>query len=204
MFDIADNGRVRTLTINNPERKNAIDAAGWVPIVVSVAGVVLISLARQGVSGLALLRSGLNRAAGIGLLSGLFFAFASLFLRRASLSLGDPDFLTSASMTLVTVVTIQVVLLGGYVLKTRAGELAAIGRAWKACIFVGLTSAIGSAGWFTAMPIQNVAYVRALGQIELVFTFAASYLIFKEKTNRTEFAGILLVGGGIVLLLLGR
>src|SRR3546814_5389807 len=98
--------------------------------VVSVAGVVLISLARQGVSGMALLRSGLNRAAGIGVLSGLFFAFSSLFLRRASLSLGDPDFLASASTTLVTVVSMPVVLLGGWVLATRAGELAAkIGRA---------------------------------------------------------------------------
>jgi 2-(1,2-epoxy-1,2-dihydrophenyl)acetyl-CoA isomerase len=29
MFDIADTGRVRTVTINNPDRKNAINNAGW-------------------------------------------------------------------------------------------------------------------------------------------------------------------------------
>ncbi len=29
MFDIADTGRVRTLTINNPERKNAIPTSEW-------------------------------------------------------------------------------------------------------------------------------------------------------------------------------
>src|SRR3546814_17941909 len=83
-----------------------------------------------------LLRSGLNRAAGIGVLSGLFFAFSSLFLRRASLSLGDPDSLATAPTTLVTVVSKQVVLLGGWVLATRSGALTAIARAWTACVFV--------------------------------------------------------------------
>jgi drug/metabolite transporter (DMT)-like permease len=61
---------------------------------------------------------------------------------------------------------------------------------------------IASAGWFTAMTIQNAAYVRALGQIELVFTFTAAVFFFRERPNRTEVIGILLVIGGILLLLL--
>lgn len=179
----------------------AIDAAGWVAIIVSVAGVVLISLAKQGVSGLALIRSGLNRAAGIGVLSGLGFALSSLFLRQASLSLGDPDFLTTASMTLVTVVSIQTVALGAYILATRAHELPAMGRAWKACVFVGLTSAIGSGGWFTAMTIERAAYVKAVGQIEFVFAILVSTLFFRERSSPRELVGMSLVGGGIVVLL---
>ncbi|EDP65801.1 membrane protein [alpha proteobacterium BAL199] len=180
----------------------AIDTAGWIAIVISVVGVVLISLAKQGVSGMALIRSGLNKAAGIGVLSGLFFALASLFLRRASLSLGDPDFLTTASMTLVTVVSIQTVLLGGYILATRANELPTIGRAWKACLFVGLTSAIGSGGWFTAMTIERAAYVKAMGQIEFVFAIAVSTLIFRERSTARELVGMSLVAVGIIVLLL--
>ena len=61
---------------------------------------------------------------------------------------------------------------------------------------------LASAGWFTAMTIQNAAYVRALGQIELLFTFAASIFLFHERPNRTEVIGIVLVVGGILLLLL--
>ena len=57
-------------------------------------------------------------------------------------------------------------------------------------------------GWFTAMTIQNVAYVRALGQIELVFTFIASTVFFKEKSTGTEIVGIVLIVVGILLLLL--
>jgi len=43
--------------------------------------------------------------------------------------------------------------------------------------------------------------VRALGQVELLFTFIATTLVFKEKVTPVEGAGIALVVGGIVLLL---
>ncbi len=52
--------------------------------------------------------------------------------------------------------------------------------------------------------MQNAAYVRALGQIELVFTFAASVFFFREKTNRIEVVGIALVVAGILVLILVR
>ena len=45
--------------------------------------------------------------------------------------------------------------------------------------------------------------MRALGQIELVFTFIASTLIFREKSTRLEIVGIVLIVTGIVTLLLG-
>ena len=52
------------------------------------------------------------------------------------------------------------------------------------------------------MTIQNAAYVRALGQIELVFTFIASTLFFRERTTPIELLGIALVISGILILLL--
>lgn len=180
----------------------AIDLAGWLAIVISVLGVVIISIARQGVSGWALVRSVFNRAAGIGVLSGLLFAFASLCLRQGSLSLGHPNFLVSASTTLVTVILMQTVSLGAFILWTRRHELKAIATTWKACLFVGLTSAIGSGGWFTAMTIERAAYVKALGQIEFVFAIAVSTLVFKERSTARELFGMSLVAAGILVLLL--
>ena len=53
------------------------------------------------------------------------------------------------------------------------------------------------------MTLQNAAYVRALGQIELVFTFIASYLFFKEKSNFSELLGIIVLVVGILILLMG-
>ena len=52
------------------------------------------------------------------------------------------------------------------------------------------------------MSIQNAALVRAVGQIELVFTIGASVLIFREKILRLELIGIFLVVVGIIVLLL--
>jgi drug/metabolite transporter (DMT)-like permease len=57
-------------------------------------------------------------------------------------------------------------------------------------------------GWFTAMAMQQVAYVRALGQIELIFTFISAVFIFKERINRMEVAGCVLIVTGILFLLL--
>ena len=62
---------------------------------------------------------------------------------------------------------------------------------------------LGSVCWFTAFTIQDAAHVRALGQIELLFTFIATTLFFHEKVDRREVIGIALVLCGIVLLVLG-
>jgi drug/metabolite transporter (DMT)-like permease len=53
-----------------------------------------------------------------------------------------------------------------------------------------------------AMTLQQAAIVKALAQIELIFTFASSVFFFKEHINRTEIAGCALIVAGILLLLL--
>ena len=82
------------------------------------------------------------------------------------------------------------------------GQLGAVLRSWRVSGWVGFSGMLASAGWFTAMTIQNAAYVRALGQIELVFTFIASTLFFGERTTPVELLGILLVISGILVLVL--
>ena len=62
---------------------------------------------------------------------------------------------------------------------------------------------LGSVGWFTAMALQNAAYVRAVGQVELIFTFLTSVIVFKEKVTVNEIFGTVLIVGGILVLLFG-
>ena len=69
---------------------------------------------------------------------------------------------------------------------------------------VGLAGRLASIAWFTAFTMQNAAYVRALGQVELVFTFIASVFLFREKTSWLEVLGILFVVAAILILILGR
>jgi drug/metabolite transporter (DMT)-like permease len=54
------------------------------------------------------------------------------------------------------------------------------------------------------MAMYNAAYVRALGQVELLFTLAASVLFFGEKVTRREVGGMALVVGGLILMILFR
>ena len=52
------------------------------------------------------------------------------------------------------------------------------------------------------MTLENAAYVRAVGQIELVFAFAASVLFFRERPTPAESLGIALIMVGVVVLVL--
>ena len=180
----------------------ALAGAGWVAVAMGALGVIMISLARTGVAGETFVRRLFQPAAGVGLLAGLGFAGASLFLRQASLSLGLSDWLYSAALTLALVLIIQTAIMTGYVLFRARDQIAAMGPNWRGCLFVGITSVIGSAGWFTAMTIERAAYVKALGQVELLFTLALSVLFFKERSTPKELLGMALVAGSIIVLLL--
>jgi drug/metabolite transporter (DMT)-like permease len=175
---------------------------GWLAIVISVAGVAIISVVRSGVGGFALVGSIFNASAGVGLLAGLCYALGSFYIRQASLSFGHPNFAFTASVTLVTVITMQTAGLGLYILVTKPRDFLVIARLWKPSLFVGVMSAFGSMGWFTAMTIQRVAYVKALAQVEFLFALVVSVLFFRERSTPNEMVGMALVAAGIVVLVL--
>ena len=122
--------------------------------------------------------------------------------RAASLSLGGEGFIIQASITLASALVFQTIVMGLYMALREKKELRACFVSWKTSIWVGLAGALASIGWFTAMTIQQAALVRALGQIELVFTIATATLIFKERINKMEFIGIFLILAGIIILIL--
>ena len=51
------------------------------------------------------------------------------------------------------------------------------------------------------MTLQSAALVRAVGQVELLFTVATSVYLLKEQVTRREVFGILAVVTGIILLI---
>ena len=115
----------------------------------------------------------------------------------------DPEgFWMQAAYTLACVLVFQTVVMGLYLRLREPGQITALLGQWRVAVWVGVSGMLASVGWFTAMTIQNAAYVRALGQVELVFTFVASVVFFRERTTLVEFIGILLIVGGLILLLL--
>ena len=75
-------------------------------------------------------------------------------------------------------------------------------RAWRATVLVGITGMLGSLGWFTAFTLQNAAYVRALGQVELIFSLILGFAIFGERVTRRELVGMALLAVSLPLVVL--
>lgn len=180
----------------------AISLAAMAAIIIGIAGVIMISIARSawtaGNLGVALV----SPAALLGLGAGGLFAVSSVAYRAASLSIEGPGLLMQAGFALAVATVLQTVVMLGFMGWRNPAQIAAVGRAWRPAALVGLVGVSGSALWFVAMTLQNVAFVRALGQIELVFTFAASILVFKERQSRMEATGVGVIVIGITLLLL--
>jgi drug/metabolite transporter (DMT)-like permease len=180
-----------------------ITVGAGIGIAVSLVGVIAISMARTEATPTALITSLTERAALMGIGSGAAYGVAAVCYRAGSLSLDMDGFLIPAAVTLAVVLTIQTVLMTAWLLWADRTSLIATLKNWPASLAIGIAGALGSIGWFTAMTLQNAAYVRALGQIELVFTFAVSWFWFREQANSKEIAGVLLIIGGLVVLVLG-
>ena len=179
-----------------------ISATATIGILISLVGVMAISAARGAASVASIAKSWTARPALIGIASGASFGIAAVSYRGASLSLGGDGFLVQAAFTLAFVLVLQTLVMAIYMIIRDPGEIRRVIAAWRLASLVGASGALGSIGWFTAMTIQNAALVRALGQIELVFTIGVSVLIFREKIVRLELAGIALVIAGIIVLVL--
>lgn len=177
-----------------------------VAIAISVVGVMLISVARTTLSPRTLVTSVFSRTAGIGLLSGTFFGLSAVSYRSASLALAPslpaPDYIMQASYTLGFVILLQTVVMLIWIALRERDELPRIAAAWKPAFVVGFVGASASFGWFMAMTLQQAAVVKVVAQVEMLFTFASSFFIFREWINRLELFGCLLIVLGVVMLVL--
>lgn len=92
--------------------------------------------------------------------------------------------------------------MAAYLCWGEPGQLARVWAARGRAVWMGVTSLLGSVGWFTAFTLQNAAYVFAVGQVEVIFSLIASVLFFRETVTRRELVGIVLVSASILLLVL--
>ena len=181
---------------------DSLSLVATLAIALSAFGVIALSAVRAHLTPTALLGALTQKPTLIGLASAAWLGGSSVFFRGASLSLGHDHYLMAAAYTLFISVLIQTVLMGVFIARREPGELTRVVRNWRWGGAVGIAGGLASIAWFTAFTLHNAAYVRALGQLELIFTFLVTILIFKEKIERAEWIGMAMVSGGIVLLLL--
>jgi drug/metabolite transporter (DMT)-like permease len=175
-----------------------------IAIAMSTLGLLVLS-AGQAKLNLANLIGGLWRLPTlIGLACAAWLGISVVFFRAASLSLNLDSFLIAASFTLLVVLVLQTLIMGVIIALRERGELNRVIRHWRPAALVGISGGLASVGWFSAFTLQNATYVRALGQIELIFTFIATLVFFREKVSRAEVAGIVLITAAIIIILLAN
>lgn len=173
----------------------AVSGLGWAAIVVGMAGVLMLSRRAEG-------GAILSRPTVYGVLAGGLFGLSVICYRGAALELGDAPAFVRAVVTLACVTTAQTIAMAVWMRLFEAGELTRVFRTWRRTVWVGVAGAAGSLCWFFAFALQNAAYVRALGQIEMLFTMMVSYAVFHERLTVREGGGIFLICISMLMLVL--
>lgn len=185
------------LILGDPLRVSTVIA-----IAVSLVGVLALSMAQTRVSLRSLAISLFEKTTLIGLACGAALGASVVLFRGALLSLGGEGFVMQAATSLAYTLGMQTVLMGMYLAIREPEQLRAVFVHWRLALAVGVAAAMASILWRSAYTVQNAAYVRALGQIELVFAILITTVFFREKIKSLELAGIVFIVSGILILIL--
>lgn len=166
---------------------------GWVGILIGAAAIFVLS--GGGRKGQLSLKTVI-----IGLACGSCFALTSLYVREASHLLNVP-FPHSAAWVLLWVLCIQTSILVSYIALKDKSTFVALKSNAKMTLATSATSCLGSICWFSAMALQHVAYVKTLGQIEVLFTILIATFWLKNKVKKHEIIGLLLIAAAAILVM---
>ena len=181
-----------------------LSVAGWLALLVMLLGVLLMLLGKVDSPSLVtgdepLSRTIFGPVTQVALSCALMFTFSYLCIREATLILQPGSFLWRGAWTVTLVIGMQTVFLGIWLALKQPLVFKQLRDHRGLIAFIGITSGLGSIGWFTAFALQNASYVRAVGQIEAVFTLTISWLYFHEKITRLELAGMAVMVVGVLL-----
>jgi len=168
---------------------DTLGALAQFAIALSAVGLIMLSAGQNKISLQSLLRNLTHGATLYGLAAAVFLGASVVCFRGASLSLALDNALLSAAFTLAIALLLQTLLMGIYLFVVEPRELTRVVCSWRWSSIVGISGMLASACWFTAFTLQNASYVRALGQVELLFTLLVTTRVFREKLSWKELLG---------------
>ena len=173
-------------------------------ITLGVLSVLFLSYARKAKSILETIKLLLNSVSSlgtlIGLLSGLLLAASVVTFRMSIISIDGPLLDRSLFISFIAII-FQTILVGLYLLLFKKDQLFAVIKFWRPSLPAGLCGTGATFGWFVAFGLTTAAEVRAVGQIELIFSILISIIFFREKIRKTELFGITLLGISILIII---
>ena len=181
--------------------KDKLNVFGIFGIIIATIGVIIISI-----KDLKLFFSNFfSKVTLIGLTTGLFLGLSVVFFRAATLSLEDfSSNFDRAIITLFFGLVAQTFLISIYLFIFERSEFKKFGDNKLESCLAGLAGFLATLSWFFAFTFIQASFVRALGQIEIFFSFISSKYFFKEKITIIEITGILVFIVGVTVMLLTK
>ena len=99
---------------------------------------------------------------------------------------------------------IQTILITIYLTIFEKQQYVKIKSNLKLSCLAGLFGFLATSFWFYAFSLIPAAFVRTVGQIELLFSYFSSTIFFKEKVKTIEIIGILIFILGVTIILVYR
>ncbi len=180
------------------EKLNKFGISG---IIISTLGVILLSVKDLKI----FLNNLFSKTTIIGLISGLFLGLSVVYFRAAILTLENISSNFGKAITALFIgLFIQTLILTIYLIFFEKSEFKKLYRDKYECLLTGIAGLLASLSWFYAFTLIQSSFVRAVGQIELLFSYFSSIYMFKEKVKIAEIIGIIIFVIGVTILLLSR
>ena len=178
--------------------KDKLNIFGVFGIIIATVGIIIIS-----VKDLKLFFNNFfSKTTLIGLTTGLFLALSVVYFRAAALSLENfSSNFEKAISTLFFGLVIQTFIITIYLFIFERSEFKKLyNNKFESCL-AGFAGFMATMTWFYAFTLVQASFVRALGQVEIFFSYLSSKYFFKEKVTISEIVGILIFVSGVMLML---
>ena len=139
----------------------------------------------------------------IGLVSGFFLALSVVYFRAAALTLENFESnFEKALGTLFFGLIVQTTVLTIYIYYFEKEQFSKLYKKKFESFGAGIAGFLATISWFYAFTLIQSSFVRALGQVEIIFSYISSRFYFKEKIKINEIIGIVIFVTGILILLI--
>jgi len=178
------------------EKLNKFGASG---IVIATLGIIILSIKDTKL----FFKNLISKTTIIGLVSGFFLALSVVYFRAAALTLENFESnFEKALSTLFFGLIIQTAVLTTYIYFFEKEQFSKLYKKKFESFGAGIAGFLATISWFYAFTLIQSSFVRALGQVEIIFSYISSRFYFKEKIKINEIIGIVIFIIGILVLLI--
>ena len=181
--------------------RDKLNLFGILGIIIATIGVIMISIKDLRL----FFKNFFSKVTLIGLGAGLLLGLSVVYFRAAALSLENfSSNFDKAFMTVFFALIIQTTLITIYLVIFERPEFKKFLENKFEIFLAGLSGFLATLSWFFAFTLIQASFVRALGQIEIFFSYVSSKYLFKEKITLIEILGVLTFIAGATILLLTK